>query len=265
MSYPAPVVEAVSQAVRTSGNTTLPINKPSGTVEGDLLVAVIYNRQGPGTFTPPSGWTEIASGYLVSFGVSWGYFYKAATASEPSSYTWTDGYAGTTWAGCILRISGADAAAPVGASTATMVAGGRTFATSFGPLQRRNSLLVYGLVKAVWPEYGLNTPAGLVQRFDQSISSGGSGFRGYAHTVSGGGTGSTHGLAWVIGTNTETNGYQVRGGAIEIRGPSTRQWRVRDAGVWKAPNPLMVMDAGIWKEPEQVAVRDANVWKEVYA
>lgn len=65
-------------------------NKPSGTIEGDLMVAWIC---GDSAFrrnvTPPSGWSVIynqSSPDLGGGAQQFGY-YKVATASEPSSYT----------------------------------------------------------------------------------------------------------------------------------------------------------------------------------
>ena len=71
---------------QANGTDTLSPSKPSGVVEGDLLLATLVNDNGGTSFTLPSGWTEIEyqTGSMTS-----GMYYKVAGASEPSSYTFT--------------------------------------------------------------------------------------------------------------------------------------------------------------------------------
>lgn len=62
-------------------------------VEGNLLVAVIMSRNSGGTLTPPTGFV-LHGTYLSSITFSGDFqtlsvFTKTATASEPTSYTWT--------------------------------------------------------------------------------------------------------------------------------------------------------------------------------
>ncbi len=64
--------------------TSLAVNKPSGVVAGHLLLAAIVSNNADAT--PPSGWTEFQdSGSTLRNQLYW----KIATSSEPSSYTWT--------------------------------------------------------------------------------------------------------------------------------------------------------------------------------
>ena len=70
----------------------LTVQKPSGTLEGDMMVAWLCgdssNRK---NITPPSGWSVIYDQSSPDLGGSaqmFGY-YKVATASEPSSYGFT--------------------------------------------------------------------------------------------------------------------------------------------------------------------------------
>lgn len=68
-----------------SGNSVV-IDKPIGTVDGDLMVVMLYNGYGSDvncTWTPPSGWTE-ASDQGVSPDLC--IMYKVAS-SEGSNYT----------------------------------------------------------------------------------------------------------------------------------------------------------------------------------
>jgi hypothetical protein len=74
---------ANEQTQVTSSATTITINVPSGTADGDLLIAVLTAPAGGTTWTTPSGWTV---GITASQGRT--VFYKTAS-SEPASYTFT--------------------------------------------------------------------------------------------------------------------------------------------------------------------------------
>lgn len=84
-----------------TAGTTLVINKPTGTLEGDLMVAVM-GCTGTSTkdWTGATGWTEAADqgGGAPYLRVA----YKVAGASEPSSYTFTVSVSAGLRAGAIL-------------------------------------------------------------------------------------------------------------------------------------------------------------------
>ena len=68
------------------GLGTLTIQRPVGTVAGDVLLARISNRNhATAVVTPPSGWVSLRSDQSASQLKSW-VFYKVAGASEPGSY-----------------------------------------------------------------------------------------------------------------------------------------------------------------------------------
>lgn len=69
------------------GNPTATINKPAGTVSGDIMVAFAARSVATGTVTPPSGWSLLAS----NGGAPPVLYYKIAGGSEPASYDWTWG------------------------------------------------------------------------------------------------------------------------------------------------------------------------------
>jgi hypothetical protein len=71
------------ETATSASGTTLVINKPSGTAENDLLVAICVRANTGGNWTGPSGWTEAADANGISV------HYKTAGASEGSSYTFT--------------------------------------------------------------------------------------------------------------------------------------------------------------------------------
>jgi hypothetical protein len=79
-------------------NALLTINKPAGTAEGDLMVAMMSST-GTKTWTGDTGWTEVADqGAIPSLRVA----YKIAGASEPANYTFTMSSNGNDRSGAIL-------------------------------------------------------------------------------------------------------------------------------------------------------------------
>jgi hypothetical protein len=111
----APSYQEQATAVLGSNGRSLTINKPTGTVQGDLLLAAI-SVDGTPNISPPTGWTTIRegnSGTQVRLEV----YYKVAGASEPSSYTFTwSRYNTQQAAGAILRYSGVNTTAPINTS-----------------------------------------------------------------------------------------------------------------------------------------------------
>lgn len=80
---PFAIAEENAQATASS---SLVINKPTGTREGDLMIAVMNTGSSGQNWTPASGWTEIADqGSKPGLGIS----YKVAGPSEGTSYTFT--------------------------------------------------------------------------------------------------------------------------------------------------------------------------------
>jgi hypothetical protein len=82
----APEFVASASTQNASTGTALTINKPTGTVEGDLMVAVMCASGGNATWTGASAWVETAD-YTQRPDLR--IAYKIAGASEPSSYTFT--------------------------------------------------------------------------------------------------------------------------------------------------------------------------------
>lgn len=108
-----------------SAGTTTVVTKPSGTVDGDLLVAILGNRAATKTMSSvPSGWTLITSNTgATNKGM---YAYWKIASSEPSDWTWTWGASGLN-AGAVLRINGNfDPITPIDVSNAAATADGVT-------------------------------------------------------------------------------------------------------------------------------------------
>lgn len=104
MAYP--VVESYSENQEEGGSFSLTITKPTGTAEGDWLIALIGIRNST-ISSAPSGWTQVTTGTVSNIGEAATYK-KKATGSEPSDYTWSFSSSDRNL-GAIVRISGADA------------------------------------------------------------------------------------------------------------------------------------------------------------
>jgi len=95
-----------------TNGTSLTIDKPGSTAQGDLLVAAAATDGNMSTtLSPPAGWNLVnveQSSNAMTFGVWW----KLAGASESSSYTFT--WSGQQEAyGWIMRFTGHDPADPI--------------------------------------------------------------------------------------------------------------------------------------------------------
>ena len=105
-----PVVEDFSVTVTTSGASSINATMPPGTVEGELLVAIMSTDGGGETLGAPGDWTPIQGPAGANHtSRSW---YKVAGASEAGPYTFTVGSSEEIVVG-ILRISGADQSSPI--------------------------------------------------------------------------------------------------------------------------------------------------------
>ena len=84
----APTVRAWTSNFDTSSTTSISVNKPTGTAEGDFLLIFISSDDAATTHDLPSGFTNIydeidAGAQTASL------YYKIAGASEPGSYSVT--------------------------------------------------------------------------------------------------------------------------------------------------------------------------------
>ena len=96
----APELVASASQQNVSRGLTLTINKPTGTVVNDLMVAVMADTGAAETWTGATGWTEIAD---QNASPNLRVAYKVAGASEASSYVFTrSGVVTEFLSGCIL-------------------------------------------------------------------------------------------------------------------------------------------------------------------
>lgn len=156
--------KSAAAASQGSGVLSLPIGKPSGTVTGDVMVAAIGFRPETATITPPSGWTlarRINNSGATANGLA--IYYKVATASEPSSYTWTFS-SSTGTAGGISAFSGVDTANPLDAENGQATASSLSHATPSITTTVANTMLVASFAfssSATWA-----TPSGMTGAFN---------------------------------------------------------------------------------------------------
>lgn len=108
-----PVIESTSTNT-AAGSATVTINTPSGTTDGDLLLAVLkkaYEFNSAGVVNDESGWTTIASISDDSGRITYKAMYKTAS-SEGASYTFDSSSAVGNFGGIVYRISGWDTGSP---------------------------------------------------------------------------------------------------------------------------------------------------------
>jgi hypothetical protein len=75
---------ASAQTQNISSGTSLVINKPTGTQQGDLMIAIAGASGGAALWTQPSGWNEVRD---QNGGTNLMVSHYIAGASEPGSYT----------------------------------------------------------------------------------------------------------------------------------------------------------------------------------
>ncbi len=115
-AHAAIAFRAASTVVSAASGSNAIVSKPTGTVDGDIMIAVIFaikgSSQTPAIGTVPSGWTLITSQANTSSTTRTltAAYYKVA-ASEGASYTWS-GTSSTISVG-IVSYSGAARTSPV--------------------------------------------------------------------------------------------------------------------------------------------------------
>ena len=155
---------AASSAVNNA-TTTLVLPRPTGIVQGDVLLALVSSRGAP-VISAPAGWSSVLTtqnGTLMEQAA----FVRTAGASEPASYTFTLSKAVSTTGG-ILAYSGVDAAHPIDAAAGAVSASSATVTAPSITTSTPNAMLVahFGMARIT----GFSTPAAMTERFDVSVS-----------------------------------------------------------------------------------------------
>lgn len=69
--------------------TSIVVPKPTGTVQNDVMIAVLRWAATVTNLTPPSGWTLLFDHTATGSVVFMAAYFKLAGPSEPADYTWT--------------------------------------------------------------------------------------------------------------------------------------------------------------------------------
>jgi len=171
----APVhIASSSTANSSSGDPTLTITKPTGTVDGDIMVAFVMGN-GTNISTPPSGWTLLFSNSTSLDGTTtYFYCYTKVASSEPASYDWSMSGGAFTELGSISTYRPIHAAQPEDISGGQLSANFNLHtATNITTVHVETLVLVAyflnrggGSTSAV-----LTPPSGMTNRVDQNGSS----------------------------------------------------------------------------------------------
>ncbi len=164
-----PAFRSASSAGTSSA--TLTINKPTGTVSGDVMLATIAIRPNTATITA-SGWTLVrrmdnASGNGNSLAV----YYKVAGASEPGSYSFTFSTS-TGAAGGIATFIGIDTTNPVDVDAGQNTASSLSLASPSVTTRYANDMIVTSYAFASSATF--TPPSGMTEAFDVASTSTGS-------------------------------------------------------------------------------------------
>lgn len=100
-------------ATASNNGTNLVVSTPTGTADGDLLLAVVSGENHGASLSAPAGWTQIFQGTSPSNFVM-AVWYRVAS-SEPATRTFSSTIS-HAMNGAIIRYSGADQTTPIDAS-----------------------------------------------------------------------------------------------------------------------------------------------------
>ncbi len=173
---PLPYVIDPAVSYRTSatanngaGATTITINKPTGTVDKDLMVALVSIR-GTATVTAPVGWVQVVNS-AYSFYLRKTVWYKVATASEPANYQWTFS-ASTAAAGGIASFYGVRTTNPVNIADTTPQTANSNTVTATSVTTTENDALALALFTDRI-DTAFTPAAGMTERFESRSTGGG--------------------------------------------------------------------------------------------
>ena len=222
----AQIVQRGTATNASTTNTTLTINKPTGVVAGDVMIANI--AQGGNNSTAPvlAGWTIIdgrsLAGGTERYGAS---FYRIADGTEGGSFTFALGSGVDAAAGSIIAFSGVDVTGGVKADgtaggpfdvdpgTFNLGGSGSTTATANSITTATANAAVIMLAVAagdnpLWSSWSTTSPGTLTELYDNQVGSN---------------TEASAGAAWAIkaaagstGAGTATLSIGERNGAILI-------------------------------------------------
>lgn len=144
-----------------AADNILTVNKPSGTVEHDLLLALFHFDIGTRGCVWPAGWTEAYDDGIRTENARMCVAWKIAGDSEPSSYDFEkDTDTGSVMGGAILRITG-HTASPVEVATIGINDGNSTTAEAPSIITENPDVLIVRLMAFSADDYtDDNSPSG---------------------------------------------------------------------------------------------------------
>ncbi len=141
----APTPSGVVHRADTTGSaaetSTLELDRPAGTVAGDVLVARVANRGDVTAALTAAGWTTAGSTHSAAMLKAW-VLYRVVGADEPTAYAFTQD-ATTGMAGSISAFGGVDTADPVDEFAGRVNGNSTTFATPAVASTAGNDLAVW--------------------------------------------------------------------------------------------------------------------------
>lgn len=100
---PTPVIGNTTQTQNAVTGASLVLTLPTGTQEGDLLLAIMGADGGSSTWSNVDGWTELVDqGASPDLSIAW----KSVGASEPASWTFTSSSASRRLGGGVIAFRG---------------------------------------------------------------------------------------------------------------------------------------------------------------
>lgn len=102
---------AVAHSVDATPVTSLACNKPTGTVDNDIMFAFIKRNDSTAPSVVPSGWTLTADNPVGGGNSFW--LYHRVASSEGSSYTWQWAAGGRTGISIVTYRDGFDTTTPI--------------------------------------------------------------------------------------------------------------------------------------------------------
>lgn len=157
-------IAVVASSSASSTTATLSIAKPTNTVSGNVMIAVVSGA-GTTTISAPSGWTPIqdtTSGSMRQLS-----YYRVAGSTEPASYSFTSS-ASRNASGGITSYSGANTTVPIDASSENLGTSGNAVATGATTTSAGDMVIAASTTVAVTT---FTAPTGMTERYDQASSS----------------------------------------------------------------------------------------------
>lgn len=168
----AQAFRARAQAQADSFVTSLTVNRPAGTVVGDVMIAAVAVRPSTATITAPAGWTLIRrTNQPATNSLAQATYWRLAAAGEPANYTWTLSNTHTGAAGGIMTLYGVNGAAPVDVENGQVTASGLNVAAPTVTTTRAYDMVVTS--HSISSSTTFTPPGGMTEAVDTASEAGG--------------------------------------------------------------------------------------------